>query len=65
VPDVEADRYNIISETDLVEALGRLEAGQQAELADVLRQEIRQSGAPGPEREKPRRLSAGRASSSL
>jgi integrase len=28
------DRYNIISETDLVEALGRLEAGQQAELAD-------------------------------
>ncbi len=58
------DRYNIISETDLVEALGRLEAGQQAELADIVRQDSVKVARPAPKREKPRRLSTGGASSS-
>ncbi|HKA89437.1 MAG TPA: tyrosine-type recombinase/integrase [Haliangiales bacterium] len=54
------DRYNIISETDLVEALGRLEAGQRAEL----RQDSGKAAADRPEEEKPRRLSTGEARTS-
>src|SRR5262249_37741489 len=54
------DRYNIISETDLVEALGRLEAGQRAEI----RQDPGKVAAKPPEDQKPRRLTAGEASRS-